>query len=110
VLYLHRNPDGSYDLDRHGPITAQTARRILATSSVLIKPVIDLPTLTSTAHSPRYVPPVALREAVQIRDRTCRFPAAPAKPPPARSTTTNPGHTVKPHSPTCAAYAPGTTD
>ncbi len=77
VLYLHRNPDGTYDLDRHGPITEQTARRILATSTVLIKPVIDLPTLTSTGHSPRYVPPARLREAVQIRDRTCRFPGCP---------------------------------
>ena len=93
VLYLHAHPDGRYELDGCGPITTSQAQRILRHSNVVIKPVIDLNHHLATEH---YQIPEPIKDIIQIRDRTCRFPGCPR---PARSCQTD--HTIPwPHGPT----------
>jgi hypothetical protein len=96
VLYVHAHADGRFELDRHGPITSGQAHRILRHSNVVIKPVIDL---NQRLAADSYQIPEPIKETIQLRDRTCRFPGCPR---PARRCETD--HTIPwPHGPTTPA-------
>jgi hypothetical protein len=66
-------PEPTAELDRAGPVSIDTARRLACDASV-VRIVLGAPSQPLDVGRRTAVVPAALRRAVIVRDRTCRFP------------------------------------
>lgn len=70
VLHLHTSADSPtarrWRSAEHGPLTPDEARDLVAHSTVIIKPVIDLPAVLDADPEPRHRPSDRLAEAVEL--------------------------------------------
>ncbi|CAA9375459.1 MAG: hypothetical protein AVDCRST_MAG21-1026 [uncultured Nocardioidaceae bacterium] len=71
TLYVHLRADGTTDLEGHGVLSLPTVRDLLSTTSVTVRPVLDL---TVPHSSSRYRPSETVDEAVVVRNPRCVFP------------------------------------
>jgi hypothetical protein len=93
TVYLHVRADGTCDVEGHGTISIPTVRELLASSTVTVRPVIDL---NESHASTGYQPSGTVDEAVVLTNERCVFPHCDR---PARQCQRD--HTVPwPHGPT----------
>ncbi|GGF40142.1 HNH endonuclease signature motif containing protein [Subtercola lobariae] len=75
VLTLLGHADTPASLDGYGPIDAETARKLAAHAPSFVRLLTHPETgATLSVGRDRYRPPADLRMALEIEDRTCRFP------------------------------------